>query len=294
MKTSLFAKPATCFCLAITVALTCTSGVIGQESKAKTKGEARAKAPKLVDLNTATAEELEQLPGVGKATSKKIIDGRPYTSVDDLAKAGISASEIDKIQSLVTVSRAAARASAAPGDPPTTIHRGPVDLNNADAKELQTLPGIGPALAEGIVKQRPYASFADLERVKGLGKAKIEALNGRVKFGSPEAHPTDKDASAPSAKTKPSRTERSSPSTTASVPSADRSTTPKQESLTPGKKININTAKKETLDALPGIGPVKAQAIIEARPFKTIEDIKKVKGIKDFEFDKIKDMITVQ
>ena len=37
----------------------------------------------------------------------------------------------------------------------------------------------------------------------------------------------------------------------------------------------------------------KAQAIIDGRPFKTIEDIMTVKGIKEGEFGKIKDMITV-
>ena len=61
--------------------------------------------------------------------------------------------------------------------------------------------------------------------------------------------------------------------------------------------VNINTATREELDALPGIGPVKAQAIIEYRaangPFKTPADIMKVKGIKDGEFAKIKDEITV-
>ena len=61
----------------------------------------------------------------------------------------------------------------------------------------------------------------------------------------------------------------------------------------PGRKININTATKEELDVLPGIGPVKAQAIIDGRPFKTIEDIKNVRGIKDGEFSKIQDLITV-
>ncbi|MHC5539998.1 ComEA family DNA-binding protein, partial [Singulisphaera rosea] len=65
--------------------------------------------------------------------------------------------------------------------------------------------------------------------------------------------------------------------------------------LAGGKRININTATKaELIEALPGIGPVKSQAIIDTRPFKTIEDIMKTKGIKEGEFSKIKDMITVE
>ena len=46
--------------------------------------------------------------------------------------------------------------------------------------------------------------------------------------------------------------------------------------------------------ALPGIGPAKAQAIIDGRPYKTTEDIMKVKGIKQRLYDKIKGFITVQ
>ena len=60
---------------------------------------------------------------------------------------------------------------------------------------------------------------------------------------------------------------------------------------------NINTATKEELEALPGIGPVKAQAIIDYRTangaFKSPEDVMKVKGIKDGEYGKIKDQISV-
>lgn len=47
--------------------------------------------------------------------------------------------------------------------------------------------------------------------------------------------------------------------------------------------VNINTATKEQLDGLKGIGPVKAQAIVDYRakngPFKTVDDLEKVNGI---------------
>lgn len=61
--------------------------------------------------------------------------------------------------------------------------------------------------------------------------------------------------------------------------------------------VNINTASKEQLDSLPGIGEAKAQAIIDYRskngPFKSPEDIMKVDGIKEGIFNKIKKDITV-
>ena len=63
------------------------------------------------------------------------------------------------------------------------------------------------------------------------------------------------------------------------------------------KKININTASKEELMTLPGIGESKALAIIAYRKelgrFTSVEDIKEIPGIKDAVFSKIKDFITV-
>lgn len=61
------------------------------------------------------------------------------------------------------------------------------------------------------------------------------------------------------------------------------------------KKISINTASKEELMTLSGIGESKALAIIEYRKskqFETIEEIKEVSGIGDALFEKIKDFIT--
>ena len=65
-----------------------------------------------------------------------------------------------------------------------------------------------------------------------------------------------------------------------------------------GDKVNINTASKEELTALTGVGPVTAERIIEYRqkigPFKNIEEITKVKGIGEKTFLKIKDLIVVK
>lgn len=66
-----------------------------------------------VNLNTATSQELEDLPGVGKATAKKIIAARPYSSVSDLSKAGVSAKVIERLTPLVTVSGSPAAPAAA-------------------------------------------------------------------------------------------------------------------------------------------------------------------------------------
>ncbi|WIV10626.1 helix-hairpin-helix domain-containing protein [Proteiniborus sp. MB09-C3] len=62
-------------------------------------------------------------------------------------------------------------------------------------------------------------------------------------------------------------------------------------------KVNINTATKEELQSLSGIGPVLAERIIEYRQnhkFSNIDDIKKVAGIGDKKFESIKDFIVVK
>jgi len=64
------------------------------------------------------------------------------------------------------------------------------------------------------------------------------------------------------------------------------------------QKVNLNKADEATLTTLTGIGPSKAQSIISYREengdFKTIEDLKKVSGIGEKTFEKLKDFITVK
>ncbi|HMK55586.1 MAG TPA: helix-hairpin-helix domain-containing protein [Dissulfurispiraceae bacterium] len=180
-----------------------------------------------VDLNTASQQQLEDLKGVGVATAKKIIANRPYKSVDELSKAGLSAKKIADLKPFVTVG------TAMPSAKPSKAEATPAQPAAAAAK-----PAVKPAPA--VAPSKPDTKAAPV----AAGK---------------------------------SAAEKKSTST-----------------LAPGEKVNINTATKEKIEALPGIGPAKAQAVIDGRPYNLPEDIMKVKGIKQGTFNKIKDQIIVK
>ena len=74
---------------------------------------------------------------------------------------------------------------------PFTEHR--VNLNRAEEGELILLPGIGPRLAEAIVKYRrihgPFRDLHALEAVKGLGTRKVNAFASWVTLGDGDTRP---------------------------------------------------------------------------------------------------------
>src|SRR5262245_3955066 len=143
-------------------------------------GPAWAADPEPVDVNKATVDELLEIPGVGDATAAKIVKGRPYASLDDLAKAGLSEKTIAKVRPYLKVGKA--KSTDAPGAGKK------LDLNKATADELMALPGVGEATAKKIIDGRPYASVADLSKA-GLGAALIEKLTPLVKVGRSRAKP---------------------------------------------------------------------------------------------------------
>jgi helix-hairpin-helix protein len=129
MRKTLFGSLA----LVLTLAL---PALAGQAAPAKA---AQSKAPAaVVNLNTASESDLVALPGVGPATAKKIIAGRPYTAVADLAKAGVPKNTIEKITSMVTVGAATSAAAAPPAPKPASAAPAPAAATTARAPSAPT------------------------------------------------------------------------------------------------------------------------------------------------------------
>ena len=205
---------------------------VNAQAAAKAKEESKKPSGKVapgtpVDLNTASKTELDDLPGVGAATAKKIIAGRPYSSVADLSKAGLSAKTIQAITPMVTVgaSRAGSAASAAsavnaasakvptPLANPKSALSSLVDLNTASAADLDKLPGVGAATAKKIIAGRPYSSVGDLAKA-GVPARTIQGITPMVTVGAAPA------ASMP----------RSTPAATQAPPMQTNSPAPMQRS----------------------------------------------------------------
>lgn len=179
------------------------------DSAAKLAGaEARRTRPmeagERLDPNRASEEELDRLPGIGPATARAIVaarDSLPFGSPEEIVRVrGIGASTLEKLRPFLEVARAPGRpgplrrGSGSPTRPGSGRVTGedrasdipPIDVNRAGPDELQSLPGVGPVLADRIVADRAragrYRKPEDLLRVRGIGPALLERLRPRIRL----------------------------------------------------------------------------------------------------------------
>ena len=164
-----------------------------------------------MNLNSATVQQVNALPGIGNKLAAEIIKNRPYSSIDDLnAKVKISKKSLDKLRPLVsfgtapagvaTGSSVAAPVAAAPvaaataaavttGKPATVSSANtataanPVNVNTASREQLMTIPQVGPKLADAIIAGRPYKDMAEMvTKVKGIGAKNSVKLAPFMRF----------------------------------------------------------------------------------------------------------------
>lgn len=145
---------------------------------------ARARADDVLDLNAATAEAFEQLPGIGPSKARAIVKDRdehgPFSSVEALDRVkGFGVATVSRLKPHLRVG--AAPAPAAPGTLPAAPDldaldrespEGKLNLNVATLDQLQQLDGILRANARIIVawrqKRGPFRHICELAKVPGL------------------------------------------------------------------------------------------------------------------------------
>ena len=148
-------------------------------------------------------------------------------------------------------------------------HQLQYDLQNVTKEELITIPGIGEKKAGDILQYKEENGFkkkSELMNVKGIGQKTYEKIE---KYFIDLAFEN---------------------STTTII-------TKKPETISIPNKININTADKNELTKITGIGPSKAEKIIEFREkngrFEKKKDLLQVKGIGEKTLEKMSDQITL-
>jgi DNA uptake protein ComE-like DNA-binding protein len=153
-----------------------------------------------------------------------------------------------------------------------------VQTKEGDLGEQLIANGLARIYGRRVPPPGASSSTAERQKLKELeDEAKQHKLGGWAANIERSNAPTESSATT--------RSSLSVPNT--ALPTASLPSTSKDERLFPAK-FDINTATEKELRLIPGIGPVMARRIIDARPFRSADDLKKVNGIGDKKYESIR------
>lgn len=141
-------------------------------------------ATERIDVDRATARELQRLPGVGPALAARIVADRQsagaFGDTAGLARVrGIGPATLTRLAPHLTF-------SGLPADAGQGALSSRISLNRASQRELERLPGIGAARAAAIIAFRdssgPFRQTEQLLQVPGLPRTVVERLSGLVRI----------------------------------------------------------------------------------------------------------------
>jgi len=168
-----------------------------------------------------------------------------------------------------------------------------LDLNKAERADLEQIPGLGPNLAREITDDRQkrgaFKTVEELRRVKGVGPATFDKVRAFLRVESANFPPDTLPGNG-----EPLVLERK-PIPPVPAPYPRYAGARKLQQGDP--PINVNTATADQLMQLPGIGPVTAQSIVAARtekPFRSLIDLDRVKGVGPKTLDKIRPFVVME
>jgi competence ComEA-like helix-hairpin-helix protein len=173
----------------------------------------------------------------------------------------------------------------------TEAHR--LDLNRASKAELLQVPGVGDKTADKILDYRSRQRFRtvdDLTHVGGIKEATLEKLRRYFYVENDD----DSDVAIASSTSPAEPTQPISLRDSSSGKASSGKPTGKKSSNT--EIVDINTADDKKLQTLEGIGPAHAADILRERakaPFKSVDELTRVKGIKQATLEKIRARLTV-
>ena len=252
----------------------------------------------MVNINTATQEELQSLPGMDQSLAQSIVQYRqtngPFKSVDDLSQVqGMDEQKLRGIKGQLTAEK--------------------INVNTAKADELQKVPGMDQALAQSIIQYRdtngPFQSVDDLTKVQGISDQKLDSIQAyltveKINVNTATAEemqiiPGMDQALAQSIiQYREANGPFQSVDELTQVQGIDDQKLQSMQDFVTAEKINLNTASAEELQIVPGIDQSLAQNIIEYRqangPFGSVDDLSQVSGMTEDKINTVRDHITVE